>query len=302
MERDAITACAKRFDGFRFFKKAGAGSHPDSSAIQRAAETSSAFAERDKDFGLFFGLWHHLFNCEGVYLPQTDVTWTALRRLFLNLCEVTVPDPYRCDVSRSYSGESLESAPLCEAAWGEKFVPILPQLKACVEERLQLYDGLTFEKLREMVVREDPISIGPEAGVLYEVYQLFRRWAWPETEEGSVQSVLLDCYAQHGRPQIVDDLKKARESARRVMLEALWEGVVQKSQLGEGEVPEHLHARNRIISDPSVLLSREECLDYLVTGMATGGSEFLKKLAPFAPATSDRMKRVKRTGDDTGGT
>jgi hypothetical protein len=219
LEMAAMKALRDRFDGNKFKAIHGTGQFSS-----QAITSASRSVEPDdclKEFGLYFHLFESLITyADTDQLPQNEPQWLALRRLFLALCEQSIPKGFELD-PLGIGGDSDLNHLTSESIWRE-FVPLLPRIKRIVEKRLRWYEDLTLDKVGQMLVDETEFELGIQSGELADIVRAFCHLVrYSSPDEDSIQHYLMSHFRRIGRDSIKEEYREARKLARRVLFDSL---------------------------------------------------------------------------------
>ena len=237
VERRALEACAQRFD-FEKFEQVCTNGLPwrdsFSEAVDRAVASGIAFIDPAENFGFFVFLRRCLQYAEPP-LHDNAAERTALRKLFLAICDAPVPEGFSSKPSYNLLGESVLAELIGEAKWQASFVPYLSWVKLVVKSKVEPHASQLLNEFRDRIVNGtlDPDKLG---GV--PIPKVVQQWCWVyghwdlkseamHSSDDSIQGVLMQYYRDSGVGKIDDDYLLARRSAGVAGFDALrglWEG------------------------------------------------------------------------------
>ena len=229
--------------------------------------------------------------------------WTSLFRLYLEICDETVPaklwksniwDKTNEKLTRAAEALLLQepiidrsSLAEREHPWEKEFLPQLPIIKHVTAERLSGYSNLTLSSVKRHFIEHATVSLEAECGALYEVLQAIDWDSVPlsdriENSEESTQGWLRQIMAEE-KPDFDFDQEYtlAVQSVRGVLFDLAVESILGKAE------PDNLSAwecelkffENRLLKNPYSILNDDRILFFLADGLGHQGESFAKHLA-----------------------
>lgn len=280
LEVEWLKSCAFRLDLENYRSPAW-----DVGRQQKATEILSGgdlFKDAVDNLAALKSLMDFLATATGSRLPQIAKQRIAARRLFLEVCRAEVPEHFRNDAV--YRG------------WTEEFLPDLGKAEEFIRKRLKESEAATFERIRDLIVADEPLPQIIQDSALMAVCRGYRDLQLGR-EDGrdfpSIQSLLIKYYLANGFSEIVSQYTEAKISSRKQLFKHAAELVLGEQAADDEFDPEEALLRTAIIANPFAARNREECVDYLFEGLGEGGWRFLHDFANEVKKAEERKHRIK---------
>lgn len=280
LEVEWLRSCAFRLDLENYRSPAW-----DAERQQKATEILSGgdlFKDAMDNLAALKSLMDFLATATGRRLPQIAKQRIAARRLFLEVCRAEVPEHFRNDAV--YRG------------WTEEFLPDLNQAEEFIRKRLRESEAVSFERIRDLIVADDPLPEIIQDSALMAVCRGYRDLQLGREDDRdipSIQSLIIKYYVANGFSEIVSQYTEAKISSRKQLFKHAAELVLGEHAAGDEFDPEEALLRTAIIANPFAARNREECVDYLFEGLGEGGWRFLHDLANEVKKAEERKHRIK---------
>jgi len=242
----------------------------------------------------------------GRHLPQCSPPWLAFRRLFLKVCDLSIPEELQAAPFQSLA----EAFPEFTAEFSKKHglsAPKKPRKRARVRPamvsapvewrvqreltkiRLRNYEGVTLDRMKSELVKTGMIDIDEECGALYNVKQ---NVLWDHVPES------LDLSSEMRRRSTLRylkyvakkagigmdfsaDFRNAAESVRGVLFDIAVETtfggpILQATSSWELEDE---FCKRRLVEYPLSIEYDERIRSYVVDGMTREGASFARSIA-----------------------